>query len=409
MDEDLNERQDDELDDELDEDQELDESQDDVIDDPLDLMDEPPPLKKWAWWKKLITVTVIIALLLTLVVGVVVMVTLYYYAGLLTPYDPVNDEPYTQEQDKDSIFKDAVDMPQEEEGTIPDLDDITPSVDDEPVQEPDQGEDQQNPPPQQSIKDKDVVNILIIGQDSKSANIRTRSDTMILITVHTKAKQVTITSFMRDAYVKIPGYANNKLNSAYEKGGLKLLNETLKVNFGVEVDGNVIVNFSSFKEIIDMLGGVDINLTKREAEYMTNGGKHNVKPGMNRLTGAQALDYARLREIDSDYQRTSRQRTVILSLIERYKNLPVLDMVGMLDDILPHLVTNMEKNEIVDLVLKCAPIAPMASYAEQQIPASGTFKQGYVKVREGLKNWFQYNIDFDKNRTILENIMNGTR
>ena len=82
-------------------------------------------------------------------------------------------------------------------------------------------------------------------------------------------------------------------------------------------------------------------------------------------------------------------------------------MLALLDDILPMIVTNMEKAQIIEYALKCAPVAATASYATQQIPANKTFDQGYVKVREGLKNWFQYNIDFDANRKILQDIMDG--
>lgn len=369
---------------------------------PEEGVDAPQPeekkKKKMATWKKVTLITVAVIVILLLLIGVAAFSWLWYLTGRpgdATP-DQIGGTPDTnqtqQEADK-SENEDSTPMNPEDQGNLPNVDDLPkPPDNNQPIQ-----------------KEKDVVNILIVGQDSKNSNIRTRSDTMILVTVHTKAKQVTLTSFMRDAYVKIPGYSNNKLNSAYEKGGLTLLNETLKVNFGIEIDGNVIIDFSSFKEIIDMLGGVDINLTAREAEYLVNGCKHDVVPGMNRLNGEAALNYAQLREIDNDYKRANRQRTVILSLIERYKTLPLLEMVDLVDDILPFLVTNMEQEYIMELVLKCGPVAPVASYGTQQIPADGTYKQGFVQVREGLKNWFQYNIDFAENRAILERIMNGKR
>lgn len=374
----------------------------DLMPDPVCQSAEPAPeekqKKKMAGWLKGLLITVAVILILLLMIGIVAFNWIWYLTGRPTRADgnQTGEDPKThqtqQEADKSEV-EDATPMNPDDEGNLPDVDDIPTPPDD-------------NPPIQ---KEKDVVNILIVGQDSKNTNIRTRSDTMIMVTVHTKAKQVTLTSFMRDAYVKIPGYSSNKLNSAYEKGGLSLLNETLKVNFGIEIDGNVIIDFNSFKDIINMLGGVDISLTAKEAEYMVNGGKHNVKPGMNRLNGQQALDYARLREIDNDYKRANRQRTVMLSLIERYKTLPLLEMVDLVDDILPFLVTDMERDYIMELVFKCGPVAPVASYGTQQIPADGTYKQGYVQVREGLKNWFQYNIDFDKNRDIIESIMNGRR
>ncbi len=363
-----------------------------------DTQSEEKKKKKMAGWKKAVLITVAIILLLLLLIGIAAYSWLWYLTGRpgnASP-DQIGGTPDTNQSQEDadkSENEDSLPMNPEDEDNLPNVDDLPKPPDD-------------NPPIQ---KEKDVVNILIVGQDSKNSNVRTRSDTMILVTVHTKAKQVTLTSFMRDAYVKIPGYSNNKLNSAYEKGGLTLLNETLKVNFGIEIDGNVIIDFSSFKEIIDMLGGVDINLTATEAIYLVNGCKHDVVKGMNRLNGQAALDYARLREIDNDYKRANRQRTVILSLIERYKSLPLLEMVDLVDDILPFLVTDMEREYIMELVFKCGPVAPVASYGTQQIPADGTFKQGFVQVRDGLKNWFQYNIDFDRNRDIIKDIINGNR
>lgn len=352
-------------------------------------------LKKKGRWKKALKITGLILLILVLLFVGTIGRVLFYGAHRTGDANgtQIGDTLQTPEDAEKSEIEDSLPMDPEDDEDLPNTDDLQNPPD--------------NPPPVE--ENDDVVNILIVGQDSKNTNIRTRSDTMILISVHTEAKQVTLTSFMRDAYVKIPGYANNKLNSAYEKGGLKLLNETLKVNFGVEVDGNVIIDFNSFKDIIDMLGGVDIELTAKEAEYLVNGGKHDVKVGMNRLNGKQALDYARLREIDSDYQRTNRQRKVIMSIIQRYKQLPITEMLSMVDQVLPMIVTDMDEVTIVGMVLECGPVAATAAYGTQQIPANGTFDQGYVKVREGLKNWFQYNIDFEENRRIIEQIMNGKR
>lgn len=122
------------------------------------------------------------------------------------------------------------------------------------------------------------INILLIGQDARSGETRARSDSMILLTFDTDKKTVTMTSFLRDLYVKIPGYQDNKLNAAYAFGGMPLLNKTLEVNFGVQVDGNVEVNFSRFAEVIDLLGGVDMELRQDEANLI------NRKVGHSKLS-----------------------------------------------------------------------------------------------------------------------------
>jgi LCP family protein required for cell wall assembly len=205
--------------------------------------------------------------------------------------------------------------------------------------------------------------------------------------------------------VQIPGYPANKLNHAYQYGGMSLLCETLLVNFGVEIDGAIEINFSSFQEIIDMLGGVEISLTEKEAKYMNHPSKWGLTAGVNRLNGEQALLYARLREIDSDYQRSERQRTVLLALVSAYKNQPVGTMLGLLDDIMPLLTTNMTNEQMWSYSLKVVTMLAGARYNSQRIPADGTFSQGNVQVRPGLKAWFQYNIDFDANRELLRKII----
>lgn len=251
---------------------------------------------------------------------------------------------------------------------------------------------------------KNIINILLIGQDTEDSSVRGRSDSMILVTFNIKAKTVTFTSFMRDAYVKIPGYPSNKLNHAYQYGGMSLLNETLYANFGVEVDGDVEINFSSFRNVIDLLGGVEISLTQKEVNYMNHLTEWNLKVGMNRLTGEQALVYARLREIDSDYKRSERQRTVLLALADAYKDQPTDRMLELLDDVMGLVRTNMTNGQMWDYGLKVVSILSSARYGSQRIPADGTFKQGNVQVRPGLQAWFQYNINFEANREILRRI-----
>ena len=254
----------------------------------------------------------------------------------------------------------------------------------------------------------DIVNIMLIGQDKRpNENYRCRSDAMILVTFNKTTKTITMTSFMRDAYVDIPGYTPYKLNHAYQYGGMSLLNKTLKTNFGVDVNKDIAVDFSQFEQLIDKLGGVDITLTQAEADYMNLGRNWGLKAGKVRLTGEQALLYSRIRKIDSDYQRAGRQRDVLQSLINRYMSLPVLDMIAMLDEILPLVSTNMSKSEIIDLIWELAPLLTSCKFNTAQIPAAGTFSSGYLEIRKGYVDWFQYNINFKKNRQILWEIFDS--
>ncbi len=249
-----------------------------------------------------------------------------------------------------------------------------------------------------------VINIMLVGQDRRPGEGRQRSDSMILITFNTSQNTITLTSFMRDQYVQIPGYKNNKLNAAYASGGFNLMNSTLKQNFGVFVDGNVEVDFDGFTEIIDMLGGVEITLTQAEADYINANHGLSLSAGTQILNGYTALQYSRIRYIDTDYRRAERQRTVLLSILNRYKSKPVGEMLAILNQMLPMVTTNMTNAEILNLAGTLLPMVATARINTLRIPVDGTFQDGEVQVREGLKNWFQYNIDFEANRAVLQSV-----
>ena len=249
-----------------------------------------------------------------------------------------------------------------------------------------------------------IINIVLVGQDRRPGQGRQRSDTMILLTFNKSQNTITLTSFMRDMYVQIPGYKNHKMNAAYAWGGFKLLNNTLKQNFGVFVDGDVEVDFDGFTEIIDMLGGVEITLTQAEAKYINEGHGMNLSAGTQFLDGYTALQYARIRYIDSDYRRAERQRTVILSILNRYKSKSVDEMLAIMNQMLPMVTTNMSNAEILKLAGELLPMLATAKINTLRIPVDGTFRGGTVEIRPGYIDWFQYNIDFEANRTVLQSI-----
>lgn len=247
-----------------------------------------------------------------------------------------------------------------------------------------------------------IINILLVGQDRRPGEGRQRSDSMILVTLNKTKNTLTLTSFMRDQYVDIPGYLPNKLNAAYAFGGFKLLNATLERNFGVYVDGNIEVDFSGFKHIIDLLGGVEINLTDKEAEYLNEHHGFKLTKGTQILTGKQALAYSRVRKLDTDYRRAERQRTVIMSLLNRYKQKPVTEMLSLMQEILPMITTDMSNAEILKLAGEVLPMLSSLQVNDLRIPVDGTFDQGIAQVRPGFKAWIQYRIDFKTNYQRLQ-------
>lgn len=225
------------------------------------------------------------------------------------------------------------------------------------------------------ISNPNVINILLVGQDRRPGEGRQRSDSMILCSFNTEKKTFSMISFLRDTYVSIPGFWDDKINAAYAYGGMKTLTETLAVNYGVKVDGCVEVDFGGFQTIIDMLGGVDITLTEKEAANLNENYGFGLSAGANHLNGEQALAYSRIRKIDSDSQRTARQRKVISALINTYKNKGVGEMVTLAGDILDTglVKTNMSGSDILDCVGKLFPIIASGSVKSHQIPVSGTW------------------------------------
>lgn len=367
-----------------------------AMEETLENLEEQP--KKKGRWKRVVLIVVCVILALLLISVACISAYVNHLLGQMNYVEPGAEEtipPAAQESlDLQDPEMETIDPSSTE--SLPSLEDVTfpsePEVTDPPPKE-------EEPEPEANY-----INILLIGQDRRPGQGRQRSDAMILATFHLDAKTVTLTSFMRDQYVQIPGYKPNKLNAAYQYGGMSLLNETLRVNFGVRVDGDIEVDFGQFENIIDLLGGVDIKLTEAEVNTMNHATNWGLIRGTNRLNGEQALVYSRIRYIDSDYRRAERQRKVLLSLIERYKSLPVTEMLGILEDVLPMVTTNMTKDEIVGLVWDVFPILASAQFNSLRIPVDGSFDQGTVKVRDGLKNWFQYNIDFDENRQLLKDL-----
>ena len=236
--------------------------------------------------------------------------------------------------------------------------------------------------------DDNIVNVMLIGQDRRPGEDRARSDSMILVTFNKEKKTITMTSFMRDLYVKIPGgYLDNRINTSYSLGGIELLNQTLLENFGVVVDATVEVDFGQFRKIIDLLGGVEIELDEAEARYINKKmNTRDVEPGVQILNGRQALWYARNRSTGgtSDFGRTNRQRTVLNALIEAYKNKPLTEMIGLLDDILPLITTDLTQGEIIRYVTALFPMFSECEIITQQIPVQGGFYDATIRGMQVL-------------------------
>ncbi len=231
----------------------------------------------------------------------------------------------------------------------------------------------------------DVYNILLIGSDTRASGEVGRSDAMILVSINQKTETIYLTSFLRDCYVSIPGYGNTRLNHAFAYGGPDLLEKTLEQNFKVHVDRYIAVDFFSFMDVIDTLGGVYINVSEDEQKVTNNyiwsmnklmgeewSNDYLWSSGWQKLNGKQALCYARNRYTGNDYERTARQRTIINQIIDGAMQASPATLVDLAQVILPQVTTDMTKSEILAYA---ANVAAYLGYdiQQQQIPASGTY------------------------------------
>ena len=258
------------------------------------------------------------------------------------------------------------------------------------------------------LSSDNVLNILLFGQDSPATEEdHGRSDTTILLSIDNVNKKLKLTSFQRDTYVSIPGHGENKINSAFTFGGERLSIDTIETNFGIKVDKYATVDFSSFREVIEALGGVDIELTLEEIKYINAqidvNGQTDVtsflkfdptkEKQMVHLDGYQALWYARDRGEESlggnpeysfsgdDWDRTSRQRNLIQTIVKSLReNASLTELVSIANKIGPLVTTNLKKGDITFLV------SNMMTYIkydmeELSLPTEG--KWGYGTTPDG--------------------------
>ena len=156
------------------------------------------------------------------------------------------------------------------------------------------------------------------------------------------------------------------------------MKETYKQNFGITIDGCFAGDFFDFVEIIDMLGGVEINVTQKEADHMRNFLGVDVPVGTSNLNGTQALAYSRIRKIDSDYNRANRQRTVLMSLFNKFKNASLGDLNSIADAILPKLSTDMSNGDILSLMTKILPLVGSMEVNTYSIPYLGGYSHAMI-------------------------------
>lgn len=202
--------------------------------------------------------------------------------------------------------------------------------------------------------DSAVTNILLLGVDARAdeEDSTSRSDSMMLVSIDSAHHCIKLVSFLRDTWVYIPGAdKNQRLNAACSLGGYQGVVDTIEYNFGIKIDGYVVTDFEMFKVMVDSIGGVEVDVTEKEANEVTNHQKRydhvNLEPGKQILTGEQALAYCRIRKIDTDWKRTERQRTVMQEILKGVLHSGPITDYKMLKNVAPYIETNLSKTQLI--------------------------------------------------------------
>lgn len=246
-------------------------------------------------------------------------------------------------------------------------------------------------------EDENVYNLLLVGVDRRDKSWNGNSDSMMLVSINHTAKRVSVVSLMRDTYVDIAGVGYAKLNAAYAYGGGPLLTSTITDTYKVDVSRYAAVDFENMIEIVDALGGIDLEMTDAEVNvangYMLDmcntlgmNGYDYILPGggVYHCNGVQAVAYARNRYVgNSDYARTERQRYVISQMIAEVKRMDVAQLTQFVKDVLPLVTHNVEEEEIWDMVTK-APEILQYDFVQDRIPYDNMYEVIYVNGQDML-------------------------
>jgi LCP family protein required for cell wall assembly len=273
--------------------------------------------------------------------------------------------------------------------------------------------------------DEAWVNILLLGTDDRTLNINGLTDSMIIFSFNANARQVKLTSIMRDTWVRIYGKGEQRINTANRFGGPALAMRTVNECFGMNISKYVLINMIGLSAMIDELEGVDVDITAEEQRYVNfylseyrdllgtlpESERTDIEMAANlqsygpqtHMTGAQATAFSRIRYIGTDYQRTVRQRMVLISMAQKIKDAGISKLPGMLPKLLACCSTNITTGEVLDLVIYGlhVDLKDESSIQQYRIPVDGTYASGVYG-----KEW-SIRPDFEKNRALLREFIYG--
>lgn len=230
-----------------------------------------------------------------------------------------------------------------------------------------------------------IYNLLLIGVDNPGEELTGRSDTMLLASFNARTAELRLVSFMRDTYVAIPRHGHNKLNAAYAYGGAELLLETLEKSFGVHVDGYVTVNYALMADLVEAIGGVELEVSQDELKklngiveyynYLRGRPEEEgllLQAGYQRLNGVQTMAYARIRKLDSDFVRVERQQRVILAIYKQISGADLATLTRVMADHISRVGTNVTLAQAASLLTSVLSAGEVDART-MRIPADGAY------------------------------------
>lgn len=248
--------------------------------------------------------------------------------------------------------------------------------------------------------ERNVKNILLLGVDArKNQDTKTsHPDSMMLISIDKKHGCLKMISFLRDSWVYIPSKGRSqRLNTAAQENSYSGVVDAIEYNYGVDIDGYVVTDFEMFKAMVDSIGGVEIEVSEKEAKEVTSHPKRygnvTLEAGKQKLTGEQALAYSRIRKIDTDFMRAKRQRTVINSILNEVKTNP-LKLYKLANDSAPYLETDLTKHELKKIAITALPCLK-GERTDGRVPFDGTWHYANIGGASVIK------VDADKNKEML--------
>ncbi|MBR5441879.1 MAG: LCP family protein, partial [Clostridia bacterium] len=262
-----------------------------------------------------------------------------------------------------------------------------------------------------------VRNILLIGADADKGG-SSRSDSIMIASVNKQTGRITVCSILRDTHLDVPGHQESKVNAAFSWGGANLLIQTIEQNFGIRIDDYAVVNFEMFTALIDGLGGIELDVTDDEADYINNRHKYGKeeKPeevpsgeGVH-LSGYQALWYSRIRKLgNGDWDRTERQRKVISAIMSDVKGqlnpVGVFGLISTAQDVAPYITTTLSTNDFWSLMFSLMSCMTKSGgsmdnmLVTQQIPFEDTW--WYSSQWDGSS----ISLDLEVNREKLQSLL----